>query len=154
MAINTFTASGNIGRDCEVRYTPNNKAIATFPIPVKQGYGEHEKTSWVDCRMFGGMAEKLPQYLTKGVKVIVSGEFVLEKWTGQDGAERSKPVIIVRDLDFASSGQPQQSQQSFPRRQENGQQAAPQYNDTPMDYSDDIPFFDPYHRHSKVGHCI
>lgn len=43
MAINTITASGNLGKDCEQRWTPNGKAVASFSLPVKQGYGEHEK---------------------------------------------------------------------------------------------------------------
>lgn len=138
MAINIFTASGNIGRDCELRVTPNGKNIANFPLPVKQGFGEHEKTSWVNCKLFGNTAEKLTQYLTKGTKVTVSGEFVLEKWTGQDGVERSAPVIIVRDVDLSSSGGQQQRPQQRP--QQNQQQSAPQYNEPPMDFSDDIPF--------------
>lgn len=148
MAINIFTASGNVGRDCELRVTPNGKNIASFPLPVKQGYGEHEKTSWVNCKMFGNTAEKLTPYLTKGTKVTVSGEFVLEKWTGQDGVDRSAPVIIVRDVDFggnsSSNGQAtsqgQQSNQPQQRAQSSSnQQSAPQYNEPTMDF-DDIPF--------------
>lgn len=102
MAINVFTASGNIGRDCEVRVTPAGKHIATFPLPVKQGYGEHEKTSWVQCKLFGGQAEKLPHYLTRGVKVVVTGEFVLDEWQDKDGNKRSTPTLLVNRLEFAS----------------------------------------------------
>lgn len=106
MAINTFTASGNIGKDCQVRQTKNGKSIATFSLPVKQGYGDHEKTSWVTCKMFGKRAEgSLPQYLTKGTKVIVTGEFVLEEWQGQNGEQNKMPAIIVNQLDFGGNGQ-------------------------------------------------
>lgn len=105
MAINTFTASGNIGKDCQVRQTKNGKSIATFNLPVKQGYGEHEKTSWITCKMFGKRAEgSLPQYLKKGTKVIVTGEFVLEEWQGQNGEQNKMPVIIVNQLDFGGGG--------------------------------------------------
>lgn len=156
MAINIFTASGNIGRDCELRVTPNGKNIATFPLPVKQGYGDHEKTSWVNCKLFGNTAEKLTQYLTKGTKVTVSGEFVLEKWNAQDGTERSAPVIIVRDVDFGgnSSSNGQANNQGQQRPQQNQQQASPQYNEPPMDFDDDIPFIDPYRRTLRIGHLI
>ncbi|MCX2590154.1 single-stranded DNA-binding protein, partial [Proteus penneri] len=100
MAINTITASGNLGKDCEQRWTPNGKAVASFSLPVKQGYGEHEKISWVICKMFGPKAEKLPPHLTKGMKVMVTGEFVMEEWTSQNGEKKSAPVIIVDQLDF------------------------------------------------------
>ena len=112
MSINVFIASGNIGKDAEQRWTANQKCIASFSLPVKQGYGDHEKTSWVKCVLFGAKAEKLPQYLTKGTKVTVTGEFVLEEWTDQQGGKRTNPVIIVNDIDFGSSAKNQQSSQS------------------------------------------
>lgn len=111
MSINVICASGNIGKDAEQRWTPNQKCIASFSLPVRQGYGEREKTSWVKCMLFGAKAEKLPQYLTKGTKVTVTGEFVMEEWTDQNGGKRSQPVIIVMDIDFGSSGHKQAAQQ-------------------------------------------
>ena len=160
MALNVFTASGNIGKDCESRVTPAGKTIAQFSLPVKSGYGENEKTSWVTCKLFGVKAEKLPQYLTKGAKVTVSGEFVLEQWE-KDGVKHSMPCVLVNALDFggskteSSGGQqggwgqpataPQAQQQSAPpQRQQATQNAAtPQqqgYANPPIDYQDDIPF--------------
>ena len=148
MAINTITASGNLGKDCEQRWTPNGKAVASFSLPVKQGYGEHEKVSWVICKMFGTKAEKLPEYLTKGTKVTVTGEFVMEEWTSQSGEKKSAPVIIVNQLDFGGNSNQAGIQQ--PARQPQQPQQAPQ-NEPPMDFDDDIPFAPiglPYPRHA------
>lgn len=156
MAINTITASGNLGKDCEQRWTPNGKAIASFSLPVKQGYGEHEKISWVICKMFGSKAEKLPPHLTKGTKVTVTGEFVMEEWTSQSGEKKSAPVIIVNQLDFGgNSGNQAGSQQPARQPQQPQQtqqpQAPLQQNEPPMDFEDDIPFAPiglPYPRHA------
>lgn len=155
MALNVFTASGNIGKDCESRVTQAGKTIASFSLPVKSGYGENEKTSWVTCKLFGVKAEKLPQYLTKGTKVTVSGEFVLEQWE-KDGVKHSMPCVIVNALDFGGSnaesgggqqggwGQPAQqpAQQQPVARQQAPQNAAPpqQGYAPPMDFDDTIPF--------------
>lgn len=148
MAINTITASGNLGKDCEQRWTPNEKAFASFNLPVKQGYGEHEKVSWVICKMFGTKAEKLPEYLTKGTKVTVTGEFVMEEWTSQNGERKSAPVIIVNQLDFGGNSNQTGSQNL--RKPQQSQQQAPQ-NEPPMDWDDQIPFAPiglPYPRHA------
>ena len=144
MAINTITASGNLGKDCEQRWTPNGKAVASFSLPVKQGYGEHEKVSWVICKMFGPKAEKLPPHLTKGIKVTVTGEFVMEEWTSQSGEKKSAPVIIVNQLDFGGNGGNQAGSQT-PQNQGWGQPQQPQkpapQSEPPMDFEDDmIPF--------------
>ncbi|MEY0936559.1 single-stranded DNA-binding protein [Providencia rettgeri] len=154
MAINIITASGNLGKDCEQRWTPNGKAVASFSLPIKQGYGEHEKVSWVICKMFGTKAEKLPEYLTKGTKVTVAGEFVMEEWTSQSGEKKSAPVIIVNQLDFGGNSNQAGSQQSSRQPQQpqpQPQQPAQQSNEPPMDFSDDIPFAPiglPYPRHA------
>ncbi|MBG5892538.1 single-stranded DNA-binding protein [Providencia rettgeri] len=145
MAINTITASGNLGKDCERRWTPNGKAVASFSLPVKQGYGEHEKVSWVICKMFGTKAEKLPEYLTKGTKVTVTGEFVMEEWTSQNGEKKSAPVIIINQLDFGGSGNQAGSQRAQqptqqPQQSQQQQQTAPQNIEPPLDFDDDIPF--------------
>ena len=133
MAINVITVSGNLGKDCEQRWTPAGKAVASFSLPVKQGYGEHEKTSWVICKMFGAKAEKLPEHLKKGMKMTVTGEFVMEEWTGQDGNKRSAPVIIVNQLDFSNN-------QAGSQKPQQRTQQPPAQNDPPMDFDDDIPF--------------
>ncbi|HEK1928040.1 TPA: single-stranded DNA-binding protein [Proteus mirabilis] len=122
MAINTITASGNLGKDCEQRWTPNGKAVASFSLPVKQGYGEHEK----------------------GTKVTVTGEFVMEEWTSQSGEKKSAPVIIVNQLDFGGNGGNQAGSQKPQQNQGWGQPQQPQkpapQSEPPMDFDDDIPF--------------
>lgn len=135
MAVNVITVSGNLGKDCEQRWTPAGKAVASFSLPVRQGYGEHEKTSWVICKMFGAKAEKLPEHLKKGMKVTITGEFVMEEWTDRDGNKRSTPVIIVNQLDFGGN---QAVSQNLPQEQRT--QQPPVQNEPPMDFDDDIPF--------------
>lgn len=153
MAINTIIVSGNVGKDAVLRVTPNGKHIASFSIPAKTGFGENEKTSWLNCKMFGAMAEKLSVAVVKGAKVTVSGEFVIEEWTRQDGSAAQTPTILVRDIDLPPRNGQQQSQQSSsqPQRQQQQRAATPQASEPPMDFDDDIPFAPvtlPFPRHS------
>lgn len=153
MAINVFTASGNVGNDFDLRFTPNQKAIGTFSLPVKQGWGDKEKTSWVTCKMFGERAQKMAQHITKGMKMTVTGEFVLEQWQ-HEGKDHSRPVIIVNSIDFGSPtngsrNESGQQQGGYQRPQNQGNQQAPQGGQQPtppmtepdLDFDDEnIPF--------------
>ncbi len=130
MAINVITISGNVGKDAVVRVTPNGKHIATFSLPVKTGYGENEKTSWLQCKLFGAMAEKLSQGIVKGAKVTVSGEFVVEEWTKQDGSQAQTPTILVRDIDL-----PPKNAGSSSTQRSNGKSTGQSEQ-----YDSDIPF--------------
>lgn len=153
MAINVITVSGNVGKDAVLRVTPNGKHIASFSLPAKSGFGDNEKTSWLNCKMFGAMAEKLSGAVLKGAKVTVCGEFVIEEWTRQDGTTAQTPTILVRDIDLPprNGAQPQQSQQQRrPAQQQQRQPIAPD-KEPPMDFDDDIPFAPitlPYPRHT------
>ena len=148
MAINTIIVSGNVGKDAVLRVTPNGKHIASFSIPAKTGFGENEKTSWLNCKMFGAMAEKLSVAVVKGAKVTVSSEFVIEEWARQDGSTAQTPTILVRDIDLPPrNGQNQSAAQ--PQRQQ--QSSTPQPSEPPMDFDDDIPFAPvtlPFPRHA------
>lgn len=95
--------SGNLGNDCITRSTTNGKLIATFSLPVTQGYGESKKISWIECRMFGAKAEKLPIHLKKGTKVTVAGQLLIDKWIGKDGKEKTTVAVLVNDIDFSGS---------------------------------------------------
>lgn len=142
MAINVFTASGRLGNDFDIRYTPNNKCIGSFSLPVESGWGDNKKTAWVSCKLFGDRAEKLAQYLTKGSQVTVTGNFQLDEWE-KDGVKHSRPVIIVNDIQLPPQQQGNnnhQPQQSAPRQQAQQQPQQPQYNDVTMDFDDKIPF--------------
>ena len=37
---------GNLGRDPEMRYTPDGKAVTTFSVAASRRYGEKEETAW------------------------------------------------------------------------------------------------------------
>ena len=97
MSLNLFIASGNLGNDIEVRFTPNGKCIGQFSLPVKSGWGDNEKTSWVKCKVLGDRAEKLQPYLLKGSLVTVNGRFEMDEWE-KDGVKHSQPVILVNDI--------------------------------------------------------
>lgn len=130
MPINTITIAGNVGKDAVLRVTPNGKHIATFSLPAKSGFGDNEKTSWLQCKMFGAMAEKLSAAILKGAKVTVTGEFVIEEWDKNDGSKASTPTILVRDIDLPPK---QNGQQQIRPQQQRGQSTEP-------DYDPDIPF--------------
>jgi len=136
--MNICIFSGHLPRDLDLRVTPNGKSVGSFSLPVKQGYGQYEKVSWVDCKLLGDRADKLAPYLLKGKPVTVQGEFVLETWE-KDGVKHSKPVVIVNNLDMHKSGE--SGANTSPDRRgdqpEAGHRSATPHID---DFNDDIPF--------------
>lgn len=96
--MNVWSFSGNLGKDCESRFTAGGDAIVSFSVAVKSGYGEKALTTWVRCSMFGKRGEAVAPYLTKGQLVGVSGECSLRPWKDKEGNEKQSLEVRVNDL--------------------------------------------------------
>lgn len=96
--MNQLNFVGNIGNDAEVRYTPDQKAITSWSVALRSGYGKSEKTNWVRCTMFGERGVKLSEYLKKGTQVAVSGEVSLNEYTNKQGENKASLECNVSNL--------------------------------------------------------
>ena len=96
--MNNWNFVGNLGSDCETRFTPKGDAVTSFNVAVKSGYGEKALTTWVNCNLWGKQAESLAPYLTKGQKVAVSGEAGLREYTTKDGTTGKSLEVRVNSV--------------------------------------------------------
>lgn len=82
--MNSFSFTGNLGRDAVVRHTQGGDAVAGFSVAAKAGYGDNAQTIWVDCSIWGKRAEsKLVDFLKKGTLVGVTGELGTREYEGK-----------------------------------------------------------------------
>ena len=149
--MNIFTFTGNLGKDCEMGQTKNGGAVCKFSVAVKSGFGDNQKTNWVNCRIYGKRAETaLPNYLLKGTQVAISGELELAEWES-NGAMNKALMLAVKEVDLIGGKSDQQAapqQQQAPQQQyqqqqqpQQYQQQAPQQAPQGMDnFDDDISF--------------
>lgn len=108
--MNVFTGIGRIGRDAEVRYTPNQIAVATWPVGIDVGYGDNKQTLWLECSIFGKRAEGgLIDHLTKGKQIGVTGEIGVREWDKNDGSKGHKVTLRVNDVKLLDGGQSTQA---------------------------------------------
>ncbi len=136
--MNVFTFSGRLGSDAEVRYTASGTAVCSFAVANDTGYGDNKKTQWIDCALFGKRAEGgLPQHLTKGAQVVVSGEVTLKTYAKRDGSQGASLQVRVQELTLVGGQQSGGNERDYEPRQGANQQHEPAGGD---DFSSDIPF--------------
>ena len=103
-SINKVILIGNLGRDPEVRYTPNGAAICNVTIATSRNWkdktsGEKmEETEWHRVVFFDRLAEIAGEYLKKGRPVYVEGRLKTRKWTDKDGAEKYTTEIMADNM--------------------------------------------------------
>ncbi len=103
-SINKVIIIGNLGRDPEVRYTPNGAAICNVSLATTRNWkdktsGEKvEETEWHRVVFYDRLAEIAGEYLKKGRPVYVEGRLKTRKWTDKDGAEKYTTEIIASEM--------------------------------------------------------
>lgn len=138
--INKVILIGNLGRDPEVRYTPNGNAVANISIATseswkdKQTGEQQERTEWHRVVMFGRLGEIAGEYLKKGSKVYVEGKLQTRKWQDQNGQDRYSTEVIANEMQMLDSKGG--GERPTVAQREEGQQAG----SVPLDFDDDIPF--------------
>ena len=140
-SINKVILVGNLGRDPEVRYTPDNNAITNISIATTDRYkdkatGEQKEiTEWHRVVFFNRLGEIAAEYLKKGSQVYIEGKLRTRKWTDKDGAEKYSTEIIANQLLMLGGGgaEPITSEPSKP-------EPAPKPKATDGDLEYDIPF--------------
>ncbi len=89
-SVNKVILVGNLGRDPEVRYTPNGSAVCNVTIATsrvrknKESGDKSEDTEWHRVVFFDKLAEIAGEYLKKGRSVYVEGRLQTRKWTDKD----------------------------------------------------------------------
>ena len=109
MSFNKITIVGNLGRDPELRYTPQGSAVCNFSIATnekrKDKAGEFQDiTTWFRVTLWGKQAENASKYLTKGSPVYIEGRLRVEEWTDRDGNNRYTLEVQGSDMQFIGGG--------------------------------------------------
>lgn len=91
--MNEHIIIGNLGKDPEVRFTQNGKAVTTLSVGCNRSYvdknGEQQQlTDWVRVVAFGVLAESAGDKLLKGDTVIVTGRVATRSYDDKNGEKR------------------------------------------------------------------
>ena len=110
MSFNKIIIVGNLGKDPELRYTPQGKAVASFSIATnekkKDASGQYNNiTTWFRVTLWGTQAEAASKYLTKGSPVYIEGRLRVEEYTDRENQKRQTLEVTATDMQFIGGGQ-------------------------------------------------
>jgi single-strand DNA-binding protein len=101
MSLSKIQIIGNLGRDPELRYTPNGRPVAGFTVAVNQSTRNQqtnewiESTDWFRVSVWGERGERVAETLRKGSRVFVDGRFKTREFEGNDGQKRMSLEITA-----------------------------------------------------------
>ncbi len=97
--MNNVNIIGNITKDVELRYTQNQKSVTTVTLAINEGYGDNQKTHFIDIQVWEKQAENLQKYCGKGSKIAVSGKLIQQTWE-YEGKKQSKVLVQAYNIMF------------------------------------------------------
>ena len=106
--LNNCQFIGRLGKDPEIRYTADGKAVANFSIACSDDYkkksGEKvEQTNWINIVAWDRLAEICGEYLKKGSQVYLAGKQVTRKWEDKEGNTRYTTEIVANEMQMLGS---------------------------------------------------
>ena len=107
--VNKVILVGNLGKDPEIRYSPNGGAVANITIATSESWkdkvsGEkQEKTEWHRVVFFGRLAEIAGEYLKKGAQIYLEGRLQTRKWQDKEGKDRYTTEIVANEMQMLGS---------------------------------------------------
>ncbi|MEN6481668.1 MAG: single-stranded DNA-binding protein [Anaerolineaceae bacterium] len=128
---------GYLGRDPEMRYTPDGQSVTRFSLAASRNWKSVEgekrsQTIWFSVTAWGKMGEACNTYLQKGSKVFISGHFNPDQhgnpriWSNKNGEPAASYEVTADDVRFLDS------------REDRPERSDLEYSDELSE--DDIPF--------------
>jgi single-strand DNA-binding protein len=103
VSLNKLMLIGNVGKDPEMRFTPNGNPVTSFSIATNRVFttAEGEKkqeTDWFNVIAWNKLAERCNQLLNKGKLVYVEGRLRNRSWEGTDGQKHYRTEVIANQV--------------------------------------------------------
>ena len=103
-SVNKVILVGNLGKDPEVKYTPQGTPVAKLTLATNERYKDkdgqwQDRTEWHNIVLWQRLAEIAGEYLKKGGKVYIEGRLQTRSWDDkQTGQKRYMTEVVANDL--------------------------------------------------------
>lgn len=109
MSYQNLTIVGNVGRDADLKYTPQGIAVLKFSVAVNKTIGKgddrRQTTTWFNVTLWRERAEGLAEYLRSGTQVLVAGEVAVSPYTDKNGKPAASLELTANEVKLLHSKQ-------------------------------------------------
>ena len=129
--MNKYFGSGYLGRDPEVKYLNDGKAVCEFVVACK----DRKDTEWVNCVAWEKTGELIAEHFKKGSFIVFNGSMKTRKWE-KDGVTKYFTTVRVSEFEFG----PKTQQSDGYHDQRQGYEYGDQASQNRVDDEGDLPF--------------
>ncbi len=110
--LNKVQLIGNLGKDPEIRHTPEGKMLAKFSMAANRTFKNKDgdtidDTQWFNVEVWGGLAKVVEDYLKSGDRIYIEGRLKTESYE-KDGETKYFTKVVAQEMimlgNFSSNG--------------------------------------------------
>lgn len=123
ITFNKIQIVGRIGRDPELRYTPDGKLVSDFSVAINKRHKDtngntKEESLWFKVTFWGEKASFASQYLKKGRLIYIDGELRFREYTDRNGQIRGSLEVLGHDFKMIDSRPDERHDEEMPTSNE------------------------------------
>ena len=112
--LNKVMIIGRLGRDPEMRYTPNGRPVTAFSVAVNRSWvagdgDKREETEWFNVVAWGNLAEICKAHLSKNQQVYVEGRLQTRGWEDEMGKKHFRTELVANEMILLGDRRPHHS---------------------------------------------
>ncbi len=102
-SLNKILLIGRLGKDPEIRYTPDQSPVATFSLATSDTWTDksgtrQERTEWHNIVAWNKLADLCKRFLSKGQQVYIEGRVQTREYTDRDGNKRRITEVVASQM--------------------------------------------------------
>ena len=104
--VNKVILVGNLGKDPEMRYTPNGVPVCSFPMATSESYKDRNsgeritQTEWHNIVAWNKTADLVESFLEKGKEVALEGKLTTRSWEDDNGNKKYITEVVCHEILF------------------------------------------------------
>ena len=104
-SVNKVILVGNLGKDPEVKYTPQGTPVAKLTLATNERYKDkdgqwQDRTEWHNVVMWRTLAETAVRLLKKSALIYIEGKIRTRSFIGKDEIKRYTTEIVVEQFNL------------------------------------------------------
>lgn len=108
--------TGNVGRDPELKTTPNNDQYVIFSVGVSVGTKQSPKTDWMEVSCNGKLAGFVVDYIKKGSRLLIEGFPTASAYINKENKAVATQKVYANTIEILSKKEditPPQNTQTY-----------------------------------------
>lgn len=91
---------GRLAVEPKLEKTTTGISVLKISLAFNDGFGDYQRTDFVNCVFWKGSAEAIAKHCKKGDRLSINGKIQTSQWEVEGGGKRYATEVLVTNFEF------------------------------------------------------